>query len=55
MEENGDNYVTREQFERLYPRGATVEACIFCGRLLVTPKHTMPDCGEHAIVNGEFA
>lgn len=54
MHDYGSDYVTRGEFERLYPRGAKIEACIFCMQWLVVPSNTLPDCGAHVIHRGEF-
>lgn len=54
MDDERNDYVTRDQFERLYPSGAKCEACIFCKRWLIVPSNTLSDCGEHVIDKGEF-
>jgi hypothetical protein len=54
MDDDADGYVTREEFGRLYPRGAQIQPCVFCRRWLIAPSNTLPDCGEHVIDKGEF-
>ena len=54
MNDDAHDYVTREEFERLHPRGAKMDACVFCRQLLIVPSNSLPDCGAHVIQNGEF-
>ena len=45
--ENDEEFVTREQFERLYPRGAAMVQCRFCQKLLLVPYGEHPYCRTH--------
>ncbi len=42
-----DDYVTREQFAKRYPKGAQGRLCRYCGRLLIVAVDREPDCGRH--------